>query len=165
MKQRVISPEQALSRAASLCVKCEQCSPDILQKFLRWGLTRSTAQSLIDKLISERYIDDERFARAYVHDKLSFSGWGRRKISQALWAKRLPSSVISEAIDKIDEAEYVSVARRVVQSKLRSANLDLSEYDNRVKLLRHAMQRGFESSVVIPIIRSLQESQSDESDS
>lgn len=164
MKARFLTPEEAMARAVALCSKCEQCSPDILKKLSAWGIASGEANKIIALLVGKRYLDDSRFARAYAHDKLVFNGWGRRKISQGLWAKRLSSNLIEEALDSLDEEEYLEVAKRVVASKVRSASFDLTDYTTRLKLLKSVMGRGFESQIVAPIIRQLHAKQLEDED-
>ncbi len=113
----------------------------------------------IDRVIRElermNFVDDDRFARAYAHDKLVFSGWGRKKIIQGLWAKRLPKSSIDQAMDEIEEEEYTDVATRVIQSKIRMSKDGVSTYESKLKILKYAMQRGFECAVVSRIINDI----------
>ena len=87
--RKILTPAEALARAAALCDKCEQCSPDIIRKLAAWGISASDSAKIIERLRQTRYLDDMRFARAYAHDKMAYSGWGRNKILQGLWAKRL----------------------------------------------------------------------------
>lgn len=113
----------------------------------------------IDRVIRElermNFVDDDRFARAYAHDKLVFSGWGRKKIIQGLWAKRLPKSSIDQAMDEIEEEEYTDVATRVIQSKIRMSKDGVSTYESKLKILKYAMQRGFECAVASRIINDI----------
>ena len=87
-RQTPLTYENALSRAAALCAKCEQCTPDILKKLSSWGLSQSMSSKVISRLIELNFVDDVRFSKAYAHDKLHFSCWGRRKIQQGLKSVR-----------------------------------------------------------------------------
>lgn len=146
--------ENALSRAAALCAKCEQCSPDILKKLSAWGLSASDSRKIIDRLEDLKFLDDVRFSKAYAHDKLHFSGWGRRKIQQGLWAKRLPRQIIDEACDEFEDDEYRQIALRVIKSKVRSLREWPLSRENKLKVIKYAMQRGFEYPLVADIMRT-----------
>ena len=69
----------AYNKAAFLCSRSEHCSFDIQDKLMLWGLSSEDALLVISKLIEEKYLDDERFARAYVKDKFRFNHWGKQK--------------------------------------------------------------------------------------
>lgn len=140
---------QALSRCASLCEKCEQCTPELLAKMSRWGVSRSDASKVIAELRRLRFVDNKRFARAYAHDKVCFSGWGRYKVIRGLIAKRLPREIVEIAMDGVEEEEYEDVLRRVVAARLREHGGEMPDYESRMKILRHVIQRGFEASMAV----------------
>ncbi|MDE6378508.1 MAG: RecX family transcriptional regulator [Duncaniella sp.] len=144
---------QALSRCASLCEQCEQCTPDLLAKMARWGVSHSDASKVISKLESLRFVDDRRFARAFAHDKVCFSGWGRYKVIRGLMAKRLPREIIDIAMEGVEEEEYLDVLRRVTASRLRRFEDEMPDYEERMKILRHLLQRGFESALAVKTLR------------
>ncbi len=153
--RRILTAAEALARAAALCDKCEQCSPDIIKKLAAWGISASDSAKIIERLKQTRYLDDMRFAHAYAHDKMAYSGWGRNKIIQGLWAKRLAREYIEASCDELDEDEYNDIALRVVRSKVRSLPGGLSTYENRMKVMRFGVQRGFEARLVSQIIKRL----------
>jgi len=157
-RSRPLTFDEALSRAAGLCAKCEQCTPDLRRKMSTWGLSSSDADRIITRLEEMNFVDDARFARAYAHDKLVFSGWGRNKILQGLWAKRLSRADIDQSLDEIDEEEYESVAERVIRAKIRNSKEGISTYEAKLKVLKFAMQRGFEARLASRILSQLKES-------
>lgn len=146
---------EALSFTAGLCAKCEQCTPDLRKKMSARNLPAGDIERVIRELERMNFVDDDRFARAYAHDKLVFSGWGKKKIIQGLWAKRLPKSSIDQAMDEIEEEEYTDVATRVIQSKIRMSKDGVSTYESKLKILKYAMQRGFECAVASRIINDI----------
>ena len=160
--KRILTPEEALSRAAGLCAKCEQCTPELRKKLAAWGIFPADADRIIRKLEEMRFVDDARFARAYAHDKLAYSGWGRNKIIQGLWAKRLDRGYIDISMDDIDDEEYESVCRRVISSKIRLSKDGLSTYESKMKILRYAVQRGFETRLAGRIINEIAREERDE---
>lgn len=160
-RQTPLTYENALSCAAALCAKCEQCTPDILKKLSSWGLSQSMASKVISRLIELKFVDDVRFSKAYAHDKLHFSGWGRRKIQQGLWAKRLSSEIINTACDEFEDEEYSAVALKVIRAKIRSLKEWPLSRESKIKVVRYAMQRGFEYPLIARLMRDLK-SEADE---
>lgn len=145
MIKRPITPERARVRAEELCARAEHCSGEIREKLLRWGLTRVDADAIVDALVDTRFIDDARFARAFVRDRVRFARWGRRKIAAALYQKRIDRATIAEALDAIDPDEYLEAARAVVAAKAR--NYD-GTYESRARIYRAAAARGFEPDII-----------------
>ena len=147
--------DQALNRAAALCSQSERCPSDIFTKAQSWGLTESEAARLVGYLTSEGFLDEARFARAFVSDKFRFEQWGRVKISYALRVKGIDDSLIDEALDeKIDPDDYLATCTDLLSKKMRSLDLPLSPAD-RARLLRFAAQRGFESYIITKALRNL----------
>lgn len=148
---RVLNFEQGLQRAAGLCCQSEHCIADITEKLLRWGVSREDSDRIIDRLIDEKYIDESRYALAYVRDKVRFSHWGRVKIKSMLRMLRISEQDISNAFDSFDEDEYLGVLEGVIESK-RKTLPDAESYASRVKLIRFALQRGFEMHEIAKFI-------------
>ena len=148
---RVLNFEQGLQRAAALCCQSEHCVADITEKLLRWGVSREDSDRIIDRLIDEKYIDESRYALAYVRDKVRFSHWGRVKIKSMLRMLRVSEQDIRNAFDSFDEDEYLGVLENVIESK-RRALPEAESYASRIKLIRFALQRGFEMHEITKFI-------------
>ena len=88
-----LTDEEALNRVASYCSTAEHCRAEINEKLQRWGIAYETIARILDQLETEKFIDDERFCRAFVNDKFRFSKWGKMKIAQGLYMKKIPSDV------------------------------------------------------------------------
>lgn len=142
-----------LKRLASLCARSEQCRHDIHMKLIRTRLSETDRKKILDYLIDNRFVDDARYARAFANDKVRFSAWGRRKIAAALAAKRIARPLIADALDAIEPDDYREAALRAARSK--ASALDLSEYEDRCRLMRHLLQKGFESDIASSIISTL----------
>ncbi len=153
-KKPPLTYENAFSRAAGMCAKCEQCSTDILKKLSLWGVSMSDSTKIIKKLKELNFLDDNRFAKAYTHDKLHFSGWGKNKIRQGLWAKRIHPDIIEKAFDEIEDDEYIEITARVILNKIKSTGKLTFNRESKIKLIKFAMQRGFEYSIIADIIRT-----------
>lgn len=143
--------EQALQRATALCSGSEHCVSDMMEKLSRWGLSRQDSERVIDFLLDEKYIDELRYARAYTNDKIRFSHWGRVKIRAMLRMQRISDSDINEALDNIDEQQYLEILEGVIETKRRSIGDDGS-YASRAKIIRFALQRGFEMHEIVKFV-------------
>lgn len=148
---RVLNFEQGLQRAAGLCCQSEHCVADITEKLLCWGVSREDSDRIIDRLIDEKYIDESRYALAYTRDKLRFSHWGRVKIRAMLRMQHISDADIANAFDEINEEEYLAILEGVLNSKRRTMNAT-DTYASRAKLIRFAMQRGFEMHEIAKFI-------------
>ena len=113
----------------------------------KWELSEEVRARVMARLIKERYVDDERYARAFVKDKIRYNKWGRRKVQQALWAKRIDQDIQQQVLDEIDEKEYLDVLRPLLKQKNRSIRAE-SDYERRQKLARFALSRGFDFSII-----------------
>ena len=153
ISKRPLSPEAAQIRAEELCARAEHCSHEIREKLLRWGVSPSDALRIIDSMTAKRFIDDARFARAYVRDKLEYSRWGRRKIALGLYQKRIPSATAREALDAIDPERYLAALQAILAAKRRTL-AEPDTYDGRTKLFRHAASRGFEPTLIAQALRT-----------
>ena len=137
-----LTDEEALNRVASYCSTAEHCRAEINEKLQRWGIAYETIARILDQLEAEKFIDDERFCRAFVNDKFRFSKWGKMKIAQGLYMKKIPSDVVWRYLNEIDEEEYLSV-RDLLASKRKSIHAS-DDYELNGKLMRFAISRGFE---------------------
>lgn len=156
MRQRRVeplTPDEAQARLEDMCAASERCTSEMLAKLRRWGIGASEARRIIDDLTTNRFIDDERFARAFVMDKYRVARWGRIKIRAALYAKRLPQWLIDEALTEIDDALYAANLMHLLRLKRRSLGEDASTYEGRTKLFRYGASRGFELPLIAAAIR------------
>ncbi len=149
-----ITPAEALHRAAALCSTAEHCTTDIREKLTRWGIPTNDIPPIIDRLVSERFIDESRYAVAFVKDKFRFAGWGRVKIRYALQQKRIADNDIAEALAVIDEEQYLDRLARLLQEKNRTIRDDDSE-SRKAKLCRFAASRGFETDLIFRQLKTL----------
>lgn len=143
MEKTELSPAELLNRAERYCAGVEHCTSEVREKLRQWGASRQQSKQIIDKLIDNRYIDDQRYANAFVHDKLLYQGWGRIKLRAGLYAKHIPEEAISHALETIDESDYNRIFDKV-KSKKKGAT--------REQMARFLLSRGFEYEMIIQSI-------------
>lgn len=126
------------------------------EKMTRWGIDEDAQQRVVEYLVANRYVDDRRYARSFVNDKLKYNKWGPRKIEQSLWMKHIDESVLREALDDVDNEEYISVLRPLLTSKRKTTKAE-TDYEMNQKLLRFAIGRGFTFEQVKEVIDDVDE--------
>lgn len=151
MIKRPITTEAAIERAEALCARAEYSEAEIMKKLTSWGLPSRRAGEIVNGLVDSGFIDNRRFARAFVSDKVELARWGRRKISLSLYQRGIDRDIINEAIEAIDERAYRRNILELVKAKGKSID-DPSGYEGKSKILRFMMSRGFESGPVIKIL-------------
>jgi len=144
----------ALGKAMGLCAKSEQCSSDILSKLESWGLDSSEATSVINILVRENFINDQRYADSFVRDKYRHNKWGKVKIAAHLRSKNIEPEVIVTSLSLLDDDQY----RQMITDTLNSHRKFIkakNQYDLKGKLLRFGLSKGFESQILYDILNDL----------
>lgn len=154
MNRREKTPEQALRSLMNLCVKAERSEFDVRRLLERWGIEAEERQRIVDTLVRERFVDDRRYAEAYVREKVRFSGWGRFKIRAALRAKRIDESIVEEALGQVDGASMREKLEHRLQMKMTRTKAR-DEYDLRGKLIRYGAGLGFDTDTVLEVVEDL----------
>lgn len=150
--KKPLTPGEALHKAAAYCTLCERCVSEITSKLTAWGIAPAGQQEIIEKLKEEGFIDETRYCRAFVNDKLRFNRWGRIKIIAALREKELPQQEIANAVNNIDTTEYNQALTGIIEAKRK----ELKGKDDKAtqqKIIRHAASRGFEPALIIKAIK------------
>ncbi len=139
----MLTENDAYNKLASLCAGVESCKADLEEKLKRWEIQADMRQRILNRLEKERFIDEERFANAFVRDKFRFSKWGKLKISQALYHKKISSEAIAQSLGLINDEEYLEVLNNVIASKRKNIKAK-NDFEFNSKLIRFALSRGFE---------------------
>ena len=143
-----------LSDLARYCSQGEHCLFDVRKKIQAGNLSGDAEKRIIDRLLREKFIDEKRFARSYVHDKFRFNQWGRIKITYELKLRGIPSEVFYEAIETIDEDDYKAVLHEILTNKKRTIR-SRSPQDMYQKLCRFAAARGYEMPLIVNALRKI----------
>ena len=145
--KKEMTEQEAYLQLAAVCAQAEHCEQEMRDKMKCWELDETVQNRVIDRLTKERYIDNERYARAFVKDKIRYNKWGRRKVQQALWLKRIDDDIQQRVLDEIDEKEYLDVLRPLLKQKRKSIKAQ-SDYELNQKLVRFALSRGFTFDII-----------------
>jgi regulatory protein len=137
-----MTEEQALARLTALCASAEHCTGEMIDKMTKWEIPEEAQARIMEHLVSNKYVDDERYCRAFVHDKMEYNHWGRRKIEQALYVKRVDKAIQTKVLDEIPDSDFISILRPLLDQKRRQTRAD-NDYEMNIKLMRFAASRGF----------------------
>lgn len=142
-----MTEQEAFLQLASLCANAEHCQHEMLEKMRKWELPETVQACVMARLVKERYVDDERYARAFVKDKIRYNKWGRRKVQQALWMKHIEDDIRQRIIDEVDDEMYLSVLKPLLKQKSKSIKAG-NDYERNQKLVRFALGRGFTFDII-----------------
>ncbi|OQX99017.1 MAG: hypothetical protein B6I20_10420 [Bacteroidetes bacterium 4572_117] len=149
-----ITTHEALVKAQNICAKQEKCKADIRKKLYEWKILPEEIEKIINELLENKFIDEKRYAGFYVKDKYKLSKWGRIKIEFSLRQKQIEASIIANALNEINEDEYIEILRAELKKKLKSLKND-EKHKVKEKLLRFAQSRGYEIELSITMVEEL----------
>ena len=147
-KKKVKTPEQALAALMRLCARAEKSQEDARRLMRGWGLAERDAKGVLAKLVRDRFIDDGRYAAAFVREKLRLSGWGEYKIRTALQRKRIDRALIDAALAEADRSGMDERLRRQLERKARTAKYT-TQYELKTKLIRYGLSLGYDYETVV----------------
>lgn len=150
--KKTLTAAEAKARLEYMCARSEQCTYDLRRKLYLCGVPPGEHDGIISDLIEGRFVDDLRFATAYVRDKYRFDRWGRGKIVRGLMAKRIPADIVRTALEAIDGEEYVRICAEVMRGRLKMMPKECDEWERRQKLMRYGVQRGFEPKLIATLL-------------
>lgn len=136
------------------CAYQERSHQEVKNKLYDLELSSSEIEELISHLITEGYLNEERFAKAFVGGKFRMKNWGRIKIVNALEAKGLTKNCIRIGLQEIDDADYLRTIELLIYKKLDQTD-EGNIYVKREKLATHVIQKGFEPELVWEIVKKL----------
>ena len=145
--KKEMTEQEAYLQLASLCANAEHCQHEMLEKMKKWELSETVQARVMARLVKERFVDDERYARAFVKDKIRYNKWGRRKVQQALWMKRIDNEIQQTVLNEISDEDYLRVLKPLLKQKSKSIKAD-SDYERNQKLVRFAVGRGFTFDII-----------------
>jgi len=152
--KRVYDINIAIERIKNYCALQDRCQWDVLQKLREWGLQQATKDHILEILITDKFIDEERFSTSFCRGKFRIKNWGKRKIINELKRKQISSICINTGLKEIDEKEYNLVLEKLFYQK-ESSIKDKNQFVRKTKIANFLIQRGFENNLVWDKIREL----------
>lgn len=142
----------ALEKAKHFCAYQERCHAEVKTKLYAWGLFTNEVNDILSDLISENFLNEQRFAESYVSGKFRIKGWGRSKIAMHLKQKQITDRCIKKAFDEISEEEYLEKCKQLAEKKNNLLPKGISDWERKGKLSRYLVSKGFEYSVIQQIL-------------
>ena len=153
-----IEPEYILNKLRSYCALQERCISEVEQKLTEWKVGHAGSEKIIEQLIKEDYLNEERFARSFAGGKFRINHWGKTKIIYELEKRKVPDLIIQIGLEEIDDAEYEETLKEVLIRKNREIK-DNDPYKRKQKLTAYAFQKGYHYELIRKIIAEIQSHQ------
>ena len=149
-----LTPDQVLDKMAKYCVYQERCVKDVRDKLKTFEISEEEKAKILDYLLDNRFVNDERFAKSFVRGKVNQSGWGVNKIRFHLIQKGIDKDIIEEALGQTDEEAYRQRLIDILKTKAKTVKA-ANDFEKKRKLAAYAMQKGFEGSLVWETLNDL----------
>lgn len=155
--ERKYSLLEAKARLEALCAYQERCSHELSKKMVQWGIDREDQDRLLAELISSNFLNEERFAEAFVSGRMRIKRWGRIKIRIELKKRFISNYSIDKAINTIDLDEYWANLHHLAERKwLLSTEKDF--FKRKVKLYRYLNSKGYEADLIKDAVEEISKS-------
>ena len=152
MNNKYYSKDEALQKAKQYCAYQERCHSEVKEKLYSFGMNKKEVDELLSELISENYLNEERFAILYAGGKFRIKQWGKVKIKYSLKQKQISDYCIKKALAAIDERDYTKTLEKLFEQKLKTLKAEKNIFIKKRKLQDHLLQKGFETSVISKLI-------------
>lgn len=147
-----LSPDQVLDKMTKYCAYQERCVKDVKDKLKTFDISEEEKTKILEYLLDNRFVNDERFAMAFVRGKVNQSGWGVNKIRFHLMQKGIAKELIDEALGQTDEEVYRQRLVDILKTKAKTVKA-ANDFEKKRKLAAYAIQKGFESSLVWEVLK------------
>ena len=152
---QLLTPDQVLDKMAKYCAYQERCVKDVRDKLKSYDIPQKEKDKILDYLLDNRFVNDERFAKSFVRGKINQSGWGLNKIRFHLIQKGIAKETIDEALEQTDEETYRQHLIDILRTKSKTVKA-ANDFEKKRKLAAYALQKGFESTLVYEVLKEIQ---------
>ena len=149
-----LTSDQVLDKIAKYCAYQERCVKDVRDKMKTYDISQEDREKILDYLLDNRFVNDERFAKSFVRGKINQSGWGMNKIRFHLVQKGIAKDIIDEALQQTDDEVYRQRLIDILKAKAKTVKAE-NDFEKRRKLAAYAMQKGFEGGLVWEVVKGL----------
>ncbi len=148
MSDQVYSTKKILlDKMRHYCAYQERCQQEVIQKMRELKIDYEWQDDIILSLLQEKYVDEERFARAIVRGKFKINNWGRNKIKNFLFLKNITSKLIEMSMSEITEDDYSDKINFLIEKK-RNELKGIDQSTRYSKLMNYMLQKGYESDLI-----------------
>lgn len=150
-KKKYISKQEALEKLQQYCIYQDRCQQEVKQKLFSLGIYGNEADDILVKLIQNDFVNEERFARAYVSGKYKLKRWGRLMIINKLQARGISKYCINKGLEEIVEERYIENLKYLIDKKKPTIKVN-RKYQLNQKLATYVIGKGYESTLVWEIL-------------
>ncbi len=136
------SETQALPKIAAYCSKAERAECDVRKKLQSWELDNESCERIVARLKKENFLNEERYCRSFIKDKIQFNKWGKAKIVFELKKKRIPQSTIGACFEEVESSDFEVPLMKILANKAKSVKA-ANDYEKWTKLVRFGLGRGY----------------------
>lgn len=155
MNKQYFSKEEALQKAKQYCAYQERCHSEVKEKLYSLGMNKKEVDELLSQLISDNYLNEERFAIQFAGGKFRIKQWGKVKIKYSLKQKQISEYCIKKALAAIDERDYTKTLEKLFDQKLKTLKAEKNVFVKKRKLQDYLVQKGFEISIISKLIAAI----------
>lgn len=155
MPLQTLTPAQALQKIKQYCAYQERCHSEVRDKLYSFGLHKNEVEEIISTLITENYLNEERFALHFAGGKFRMKQWGKIKIKQALKHKQVSEYCIRKAMKQIDSSDYQKAFYKQAELKMKSLKSEKNIFVKKRKLQDFLLQKGFEAEMISQVMKDL----------
>ena len=145
--KKKLRPPEALAKIQHYCAYQERSHQEVKSKLYDYGLRTDEVDEIISKLITEGFLNEERFAKAFAGGKFRMKKWGRLKIKRELELQGLTKNCIARGLREIDDRDYLQSLKQVIQKKWKQT-AEANLFRKRDKVARFAIGKGYEPELV-----------------
>lgn len=149
-----LTPEQARQKILRYCAYQERCHQEVKNKLYEFGLSSSDVDELLSYLITEGFLNEERFAKLFAGGKFRIKSWGRIKIVHALEGKGLSKKCIQIGLKEIEEPDYLQTLEKLISDRVEAAS-ESDPFILRNKISQAVIQKGFEPELVWKAVKKV----------
>lgn len=150
--KKKLTPAQALLKAQASCAYQERCQQEMRDKLYEWGLYSDAVENIIATLITDNFLNEERFAKSYAGGKFRIKKWGKIKIKIELKKRKISEYCIKKAMQEIPDKDYIATINQLIAKKskeMKGGKLQVRNY----KIAQYIMSKGFEGDLVWDILK------------
>jgi regulatory protein len=144
----------AYPRITRFCAYQERSHYEVREKLQSLGLSEEDSDAVISKLITDGFVNEERFAKSFAGGKFRMKKWGRIRIEHALQSHQISTRCIAIGLREIDEEDYRLVLERLIMSKAASVSRE-DEYQKWDAVSKFVIGKGYEPELVWNVIKEI----------
>lgn len=145
-----------IKKAANYCVYQERTQDEVRKRLREWKIWGDEAEEIIAYLITENYLNEERFAKAFAGGKFRVKKWGKLRIKAELKARKMSKYILDVAMKEIQHDAYFETATQLIEKKLFDLRTESNYLKRKQKVFNYLISKGYESNIVLEILKDLE---------